>query len=184
MDIKVHILHDNQRYERLEPLLKELESQGITNYEIIQPEVDVKKFPYENINAAHKSIVRMAKEQGLKECLIFEDDILFTSPNAWKYFLENKPPEYDLYLWGSYIAPLSNNRICGFQAYFISEKFYDRYLSVGDKLHIDTAMDDLKGDYYFCYPFPILQRAGLSANNTGGIVNYNAILKEEDIYRG
>lgn len=184
--IKVHILHDNQRSERLEPLLKELAEQGITNYEIIQPEIDVKKFPFENINHAHKSIVKMAKEKGLKEVAIMEDDVMFTCPTAWKYFLDNKPDDYSVYVSATYIMPPSHNLLTGFQCYLVHESFYDLYLSVPDKAHIDNAICDLKSNHKICYPFIALQRPGYSANHPGQQVNYNAGcgIKETDLYRG
>lgn len=184
--MKIHILHDNQRSERLEPLLKELAAQGITDYEIIQPEIDPKKFPFENINHAHKSLVRMAKEKGMKEICIMEDDNYFVSPNAWKYFLENKPKDYTVYVSATYIMPPSHNLLTGFQMYFVHEKFYDLYLSVPDKVHIDNAICDLKSNHKICYPFASLQRPGYSANNPGHEVNYNAGcgIKETDLYRG
>jgi hypothetical protein len=65
----------------------------------------------------------------------------------------------------------------------VHEKFYEKFLSVPDDVHIDTSMDELKGNYVFCYPFAALQRAGFSANNRT-VVNYNPILKNEDVYGG
>ncbi len=184
MDIKLHILHDDRQPQKLPLLLNELSSQGITNYEIVPAIIEGNKTVVESINAGHKSIVRKAQEQGLPFVAIGEDDLMFSAPYAWQFFLKNMPEQYDLYLWGSYIQPISNHKICGFQLYFVSEKFYDEFLSVPDTAHIDVAMDDLKGDYHFCYPFPALQRSGFSANNPGAEVNYNGILKQEDIYKG
>jgi len=176
----INVIYDSRHPERYEVLLKEFETQGITDYKfwdcIIMPNV------VESINASHKMIVRDAKEKGLDEVIIAEDDLMFTSPNSWKYFLSQKPSSYDLYLWGSYILPISNNMVCGFQLYFVSSKFYDKYLSIKDDAHVDTEMDTLKGDYHFCYPFPALQRKGFSANNKM-VSDYNIILKEEDIYK-
>ncbi len=184
--MKLYILHDNQRSERLEPLLKELKTQGITNYEIIQPVVDPSKFPFENINHAHKSLVRMAKEKGMKEICIAEDDLMFTSPNAWNYFLENKPKDYTVYLGGTYHMPIDLNLIIGFHLYIVHESFYDLYLSVPDKSHIDNSICDLKSNHKICYPFIALQRSGYSANHPGQIVDYNegCGIKETDLYRG
>lgn len=98
-------------------------------------------------------------------------------------FLEQKPETFDLYLWGSYIVPLSNNCVNGFQLYFISNNWYDAFLATPENKHIDSYMDEIKGDYHFCYPFPCLQRKGFSINNNGQ-VDYNILLKPEDIYRG
>ena len=113
--------------------------------------------------------------------IIGEDDLTFTSKTSWQYFLDNMPKEFDLYLACTYTPPISNKKICGFHLYAVGQSFYDKFLSVPETLHIDTAMDDLGGDYVFCYPFPALQRSGYSANNKA-VVNYNNTLSKEDIY--
>lgn len=184
MDI-VNVIYDDrhtpQDYGRL---LEEFIVQGITKYKFHEATV-LRHSVVDSIAASHKKIVQDYKDRGIKECIIMEQDGTFTSPNAWKFFLENKPKSFDLYLWGSLIVPISNHCVCGFQLYIISEKFYDRFLSVPNNLHIDNAMDDLKGDYHFCYPFPCLQRPGFSVNN-GENVNYTegCGIQEKDIYRG
>lgn len=176
----LNIIYNEVRFERYDPLIEELKKQNITDYKIwdcIRLNNVV-----ESINASHKMIVKDAKERGLKEVCIGEDDLMFTSPNSWKYFLEKKPDNYDLYLACTYIIPISNNQICGFHLYCVHEKFYEKFLSIPDKEHIDTAANNIEGNYVFCYPFPALQRAGFSANNRT-VCNYNALLKEDDIYK-
>lgn len=180
----INIILDERRCERKELLLEEFRQQNITDFKfwdcVILPDV------VQSINASHKMIVRDAKERGLKEVCIIEDDLEFTCKGAWDYFLKQKPEKYDLYLWGSYLLPLSNNMVCGFQLYFISENFYDKFLYCPDNVHIDTEMDKLDGDIKFCFPFPALQRAGYSANNKA-VVNYNDILYTsfpDHIYKG
>lgn len=177
--MKINIIYDSRRFEKYEPLIKELEGQK-AEYEIwpciIQNDVP------SSINASHKMIVRMAKEQGLKEVCIGEDDLMFTAKDSWQFFLKNKPDVYDLYLSSTYVLPISNNIVCGFHLYLVSERFYDKFLSVPDNSHIDTAMNDINGNYHFCYPFAAIQRAGFSANNMA-VCNYNTILKPEDIYQ-
>jgi hypothetical protein len=174
----LNVILDERRIEKYDPLISELRRQKI-KYEIwpciLRPNV------VSSINASHKMIVRDAKEKGLKECFVGEDDLMFPAADGWQYFLKNKPTSYDLYLACTYVVPISNNRVCGFHLYAISDKFYDQFLSIPDDVHIDTYMDELKGDYHFCYPFPALQRPGFSSNNMA-ISNYNAVLKPEDIY--
>lgn len=161
--------------------MDELKRQGITNYEIwpckMLPSV------VSSINNSHKMIVRDAMEKGEEETVICEDDLMFVAKDGWRYFLSKKPKEYDLYLAATYILPVESNKICGFHLYFIHSRFYEKFLSVPDTSHIDTAMDDLNGEYHFCYPFAALQRAGYSANN-GMITNYNQILEDKDVYGG
>jgi hypothetical protein len=139
----------------------------------------------ESINASHKMIVRDAMEKGFEEVCIAEDDLMFTAEDGWQHFLNKKPKEYDLYLASTYIVPVSNNMVCGFHLYMVHSRFYEQFLSVPNNSHIDTAMDALKGKYEFCYPFSALQRPGFSANNKHQpTVNYNSLLKEEDVYGG
>jgi len=178
---KLNIIYDARRFEKYHPMMTELDRQGIVDFEIwpciMYPDV------VESINASHKMIVRDAKEKGLSECFIAEDDFTFPAEDGWHYFLRNKPKNYDLYLGGTYVTPISNNIICGFHLYSISENFYDKFLSMPDKEHIDTAANNIKGDYHFCYPMAAIQRAGFSMNNKQD-VNYNILLKEEDVYGG
>lgn len=176
----VNIIYNKIQVEDYDRLIKEFDEQNITEYKFWDA-IMVNYKAVEGINASHKMIVRWAKENGMKEIIIAEQDLMFTSTSSWKYFMDNKPEKFDLYLWGSYVKPLSSNLVCGFHLYIISEKFYDKFLSVPYNVHIDTAMDLLKGDYKFCYPFPALQRVGYSLNNMA-VVNYNAILSKEDIY--
>ncbi len=35
-----------------------------------------------------------------------EDDVRFTNPNSFKYFLENKPKDFDIYLSGIYLGEI------------------------------------------------------------------------------
>lgn len=178
----INVIFDDRHNNDYGRLLGEFIQQGIAKYKFWDCVVD-KDSVVASINRSHKNIVARAKGQGHKKCVIAEQDLEFTCPTAWQYFLKNEPKEYDLYLWGSYILPLTNHRVCGFQLYIISEKFYDTFLSIPENVHIDTYMDELKGDYKFCYPFPALQRVGFSANNRA-VVDYNKILEPKDIYNG
>lgn len=176
----INIIHDIRLLDRYGLLIDELHRQEVYDYKIWNC-IEDKGSVIRSINLSHKAIVRYAKEQWLKEIAIAEDDLQFTAPGAWEFFLKNKPEVYDLYLACSYL-PLHSGLVCGFHLYFISEKFYDQFLSVPDNLHIDTAMEGLKGNYVFCYPFPALQRPSWSANNREK-VDYNKVLNPEDIYR-
>lgn len=179
---KLNIIYDARRHEKYEPLIKEMNEQGIDDYEIwpclLLPDV------VQSINSSHKMLVNYAVDNKLPEICIAEDDVMFTKPGAWDYFLKNKPhpDDYDLYLAATYTPEDPPKQICGFHLYFVSSRFYEKFLTVPDFEHIDTAINDLKGDYVFCYPFPALQRPGFSANNKMQ-VNYNKTLREQDIYK-
>ena len=179
----VNIIFDSRRQEKYDPLIFELQAQGICDYRIwpclIYPDV------VKSINASHKMVIKDAVYNNLPECFLMEDDCCFPAADGWQYFLRNKPDpsEYDLYLAATYIPTDPPKHVCGFHLYSVSAKFYERFLSVPDETHIDTAMDDLKGDYKFCYPFAALQRPGFSANNMMQ-VNYNSCLQDKDVYGG
>jgi hypothetical protein len=178
----INVIHDNRLMGRYEALMSEFANENITDYKIWEP-VEDRKSVVTSINLSHKRIVAWAKSQGLKDVCIGEDDLCFSAKGGWQHFLSQKPEVFDVYLWGSFIVPLSNNCVCGFQLYIMSEKFYDKFLSSPIDTHIDTYLDNLKGDYKFCYPFSVLQRVGWSANNKA-ITNYNSALREEDIWKG
>lgn len=177
----INIIYDDRHSEDYERLLGEFIRQGISKYRFW----DAIAFPDDvvrSINASHKMIVRWAKENNKKEVVIAEQDLTFPSANGWKYFLEQKPASYDLYLACTYIPPVTNSKVCGFHLYVMQEKFYDKFLSIPDNVHVDTHMNNIEGDYHFCFPFAALQRPGFSANNKD-LVNYNMVLSKEDIYQ-
>jgi len=177
----LNTIHDNRMSDRLQPLLNEMDVQGIT-CKLWNP-IECVNSVVKSINLSHKQIVQDAKFQGLKRVFIGEDDLMFTCKGAWDYFLESMPETFDLYLACTFIVPISNNKVCGFHLYAIDEKFYDSFLSAPEDVHIDAYMDELKGDYKFCYPFPALQRPTWSSNNKA-FADYNSALRPEDIWQG
>lgn len=185
---KLHIIFDERRSEKYDPLIMELRRQNISLFEIfpciMKPDV------VSAINASFKMIIRVAKEQGLKEVCVCEDDLYFPHNHGWEYFLKNKPVNYDVYIAGNYLIdkpetfypPLVKvSEWVGNHCIIVHEKYYDTWLSIPDNLHCDTAHRGL-GDFYVCYPFAALQRPGYSSNNKA-VVNYNAALKPEWIYQ-
>ncbi len=179
---RLNIIFDNRQPDDYERLTNEFEVQGIADYKFWDAVV-LKESVVESINASHKMIVKDAKERKLKEVVIAEQDLTFPANDGWDYFLRSKPNGFDIYVACSYVPPISNNILCGFHLYIVSEKFYDDFLSIPNNSHIDTAANDLKGDYKYCYPFAALQRPGFSANNPGSPVNYNSLLQPTDIYQ-
>ena len=179
--VKLNIIYDNRRTEKYDLLIAELDRQGISDYEIFP--CIIRNDVIESINASHKMLIQKAKDEGEEMICVAEDDLWFPADDGWQYFLKNKPGKFDLYLGGSYVIDDCFPQICGFHLYICHEKFYDRFLSVPNNKHIDTEINNLKGDFHFCRPFPALQRPGFSANNKC-VVNYNGILKEGDVYVG
>lgn len=152
----LNIIHDNRFFERFGLLMYELERQGITDFKIWDAIID-RKTVVESINASHKMIVRWAKENNLKEVLIAEDDLMFPNQNGFKYFMDNKPEKYDVYIGGSYLI---DNRIkyekpnvkvpewAGNQLVMISERYYDTFLNLPDETHIDSVQQSFGSIFY------------------------------------
>jgi hypothetical protein len=145
----------------------------------------------ESINLSHKAIVQYAKDKGLKEVCICEDDLMFTCAGAWEYFNKNKPDQFDIYVGGTYLidnpesyAPprIKVDEYVGNHLIVVSERYYDTFLSVPVLAHIDTVHRGL-GEFYVCFPMVALQRPGHSSN-VGCDVNYNKEIKPEWRYNG
>ncbi len=190
-DIVPQILYDDRWPEYFSFIVDEMHNQGISKYVWHSPIMDDNVV--KSINISQKAIVRKAKERGDKYCCIMEQDIWFKSENGWKYFIDNIPQEFDVYIGGSYLkdidvkyeAPLTKvNSWIGNHCIIISERYYDKFLESNELEHID-AVQSGKGEFYLCYPMVAFQRVGFSANNKT-ICDYNigCGITEEDIYKG
>lgn len=184
----INVIYDNRYSDDYERLISEFEKQGISDYKFWDAEVYTHSV-LESITASFKKIVRWAKENNLDEVQIAEQDLFFTSPNSYKYFIENKPQYFDLYISGSYLisneyeykAPLVRvKEYVGNQLIVINSKYYDKFLNIPDDNHVDTIQSGL-GEFYVVFPFIGLQRPGYSANAQVE-VNYNPIIPKEYIY--
>lgn len=144
-----------------------------------------------SINASHKQIVRWAKSIDAQCVIIAEDDVFFPAEDGWNYWLSKEPGYYDIYFGGNY-AQLYDGRDTapyryvlepvGMHCYMMGAKYYDKFLAVPDTAHIDTAQVG-NGIFKVCHPFAAIQRPGFSANSRQQ-VDYNTLLKPEDIYGG
>lgn len=190
MDI-INVLHDNRLVDRYGWVMEELIKCGISKYRIWDAVIEPTKTTTESVNAGLKQIVQYAKEKGHRECVIWEDDVTFPNKNGWKYFLDNKPKYFDIYIGGSYLIdvpeydytpPLVKVKgYVGNHCIIIAEKYYDTFLSSPPTGHIDSDQDG-KGDFYVCFPYAALQRPCISGNNGNQLVNWNVILPEGFVY--
>lgn len=164
--------------------MKELEVQGIYDYEL-WPAL-LKKTRKESINAAHKQIVEYAIVAGWDKVVIAEDDIKFTNPLSWKYYLSNEPDDYDIYLSMVYLGDIDKNNcvksFTGMTLYTVSKRFYEKFLSVNDDEHIDRALGGI-GKFVVCNPFIAIQYNGWSSN-TGKEEKYDNLLLNRVLYDG
>lgn len=147
-----------------------MEEQGISNFKvwdgIFDPNDTIKA-----ISRSHKRIVRYAKENNLPRIIIAEDDIQFTRPGAWDYFLKSIPEDCDLYLGHIYFGKWDDNgkingEFSSFSLYCINSKFYDYFLSVSERQHIDLVMNKARRyDIRVCLPMVCRQANGWSDNS-------------------
>lgn len=157
--------------------------------------VIVQNMPFMGVAIAHQRIVLDAKLKGLKEVYIAEDDIIFSHPNSWKYYIENKPTEFDLYLGGIYNLDGQggnldeNNRVkdffCGMTLYCVPEHYYDQFLSTIQYNHIDRQLSKRSDTDKFivCNPFVVYQRNGWSDLKQKD-VDYSNYVDKMNLYRG
>lgn len=190
MGIIVNCIHDDRSFYRLPQVIEEFEKYGI-EYKIWPACID-KKTILESITESFRRIIQDAKDNGLKEVWIAEDDCFFVSPGAWDYFVNNKPDKFDVYISGSYFVhnewdykpPVVKVRQwVGNHLIVVNESYYDKWLDSKPDGHIDTEQEG-KGDFYVCFPYAALQRPSRSANHDFQEVNYNVSVPNEYIYKG
>lgn len=157
----LHIITLPQRKSQIEEEIRRLSIDAVFWDAIVLPN------PKQAISRSHKRIVKYAKDNGIKEIAIAEDDCIFTSINSWKYFVEKKPDDYDIYLGNHYggIKRKDNTlfSFSGLTIYFIHCRYYDQFLSTFELKNIDTAQAG-KGIFVLCQPEIARQRIGYSYN--------------------
>lgn len=182
--VKVYILGGGgQHSKRLPVLIKELEEQGVANYEIVGSVHDTSSIR-KTINASHRSMVQRARDEGLSKVVCMEDDIRFTDVGAWDYYLENEPDDYDIYFGGIYLGKIVDGIVKSFSAmhcYCVHERFYDIFLSVDKEKHIDEALSGL-GKYWVSDPMIAVQHNGIS-DSSQTYCNFDSITSSRKLYK-
>ena len=180
----LNIIHLSHRIDRYNNVLDELESQGITDFAFWEGFLDREK-PSRGIAKAHQQIVAWAAKQCLNEILIAEDDIKFTSKNAFRYFLMNEPKEYDLYLGGiSYGRVKEDSTVddfAGTHLYKIRRCFFETFLSLSGQKDIDRDLAG-KGKYVVSIPMVAIQSDGFS-DNVNEYRNNKFYFEKRDLWR-
>lgn len=193
--MNAHVIYNPYRPVTNETLYAELDRQGI-NAKFWEPVYDSSDV-VRSINLSHKQIVQFAVDHHLPEICIMEEDVMFPAPDGWKYFLANKPDDFDLYLGGTYgLNDSAFNRIrsnpgtieihnfAGLHCYIINHTYYERFLAMPENKHIDDQPG--LGRFYVCAPFAALQHPGWSCNARRP-VDYNCderSLPKDCIYYG
>lgn len=184
---KIHIIHlrgTEWSEARFNSFTKEMNEQGISDYKVWEGIHDTNRM--RGISRAHKQIVSYAKEKGLPDVCIGEDDIYFLAPGAFDYYIQNKPMEYDLWLGGiSNRLKIQDGYMTDFRGmtlYTVHERFYDTFLSVPENVNIDAGLKGL-GKYYLCDKIVCSQRAGYSYHKKRH-TDYSHLLKQYKVYGG
>lgn len=194
--IPPRIIHNQNNVARHLNLLKQLTNQNITDYTFEDP-VYLKKpngVPDSTLGVAeaHKNVIR--KYYNEEKILIFEDDIVFTSPRSWKVFwelAEELPHFWTIYAGGCYSfnqkREFSENLDVikgwgGAHWYLINKRAYDKVLECPENKHIDKWIGNVQTIYAPKYLLSRqMERAfeGESAKSErrGSVVNYPQIRK-------
>jgi len=181
----INVIYDSRRTEKWMPLVKTIGEQTIDVDIIVHDAILDKTSVIAGISKAHQSVVQYAKDRGMPFILIAEDDLWFPSSGGLEYFLDKMPESFDIYLASTYVLPVEENIVCGLHLYMVSSKFYDKFLSIPNNIHIDEALDNMRlageCDAHICVPFAALQRAGFSSNNAA-YCDYNKKIPKELVY--
>lgn len=179
----IHIINLKKRVDRRAEVTKQMEMEKCS-YMFWNGILG--KTPKENVAAAHKQIIQHAKDNGLPEICVAEDDLQWTGSGAWKYFLENKPTDFDVYV-GSYYSGKHDEKFIvkgfrGLTIYICAAKYYDTFLSLSESIHIDSAID-LSGAKIVVSPkFVATQSPGFS-DQRRRFANDSSKMVGKDLYK-
>lgn len=180
----LHIIHLRHRIDRKQLLINELIKQEITQYKIWPGIINLKNRQL-GIYQAHCQIVKQAERNGLPSVTIAEDDICFSSHGAYRYFLDNEPDNYDLYLGGIIYGRISTDFItsdfAGATLYRISRRFFTTFLNLPEQGNFDRNLKGL-GIFKICNPMVAYQYNGLSDNQDKFLV-LDPYIKRHTWYR-
>lgn len=181
----LHIIHNNDRIDRYNQLMSELEKQGISNY-YLWDAIHDNRGTYQGINRAHKQIVQWAKENELPYVTIAEDDLQFFDKGAYEYFLSNEPEDYDLYLGGVFLGEIDSNneteKFTGLSLYKVHSDYYNSFLHAEENEHLDIALCYEGGLFKVCNPFVVRQHNGYSFNEKRHM-NYDFLFANRNVFK-
>lgn len=145
------------------------------------------KIPKINIHAAHKQIVKHAKEQEISSICIAEDDLVWSGSGAWKYFLDNQPKDADAYVGSYYSGSHDENFVvkglCGLTLYIIYAKAYDLFLSLPEHRHIDSAFGN-SGAKIIVSPLFVCRQSSGYSDQRKRFCDDSKRLKNKNMYNG
>lgn len=181
--MKIAVIHNFDAGDRFDRLMNEFKTQGIKEFSFF-PAVHDTTSVAKGINLAHKQCIQFAKDMGLPEICVMEDDVQFTNLDSFSYFLRHKPEDFDIYLSGIYVGDIQEDNtvhtFSGFHCYIVHNRFYDKYLSTPLDAHIDRSLGGL-GKFVVSDPFVAIQYNGYSYN-TKMDMNYDSLLEGRKLY--
>jgi hypothetical protein len=191
--MNIGVIHDIKHLPRLEHI-EELLKQGITHWT---------NFPaiyasptYVGIMQAHKNAVKTLFETPQADgslpdrVCVFEDDILFTSKDSFKKFIDQTPQDFDIYLGGYSMQfgmkPLPGgisklNEFAGMHCYILHRKALNRFLALPTGKHIDRSCKVL--DIYTCYPVIALWQNNKHSYRRGKVTDHSTIIANIPQYK-
>lgn len=131
-----------------------------------------------------KKIVRWAKENNLERVTIGEDDLLFSAPGAWQYYLDNIPEDYDTFLGSVYSGQIENGRILngysGHTLLTVHSRFFDLFLALKEHDHCDRQLGNFcfERKFIVCQPFVVFQIPESFSDNHNRMASHEEYLKE------
>jgi hypothetical protein len=159
----IHIIHLTHRTDRMRNIQEQMEGQNIKEFRIWEGIID-KQYRPSGICRAHKQIVQYALHNQLPEITIVEDDICFTAPGAFEFYLQSEPASYDLYIGGLTWGEVRNGMVTDFAGtvlYRIRRHFYETFLNLPESGDFDRNLKGL-GIYRVCEPMIAIQQDGYS----------------------
>lgn len=193
----LHIIHTDLRYKDIAKAATQIRKQNYLEQcaehsikFMIHPGVTGALQIFHNINAAHKNVIRYAKENLLPYIHIAEDDFVFTGKGAWKYYLDNKPQSFDMYMAVIYAGTVENQKVLsafsgGMSVYTVSEKFYDFILNAPANEHLDRLIGTVANQYDLLVPpkYCVRQLGGYSFNFDRSF-NYSGFEEGKEFFTG
>lgn len=195
MEVIPQVICGNRTKENINGFLLELSKNGI-NRVIIQNGYYEDEDSRTNIACAHKKCVIHAMDNDWPYAIIMEDDVLFTHPKSYEYFLDSMkylPKDWDIYTSAFYSTMTFDEdymniyRIKGFaglQCYAVNKRFFQTFLTCPPKQNIDQwSSKPGMGACFVCHPFAAIQKPGFS-ENVNEYKDYSSLLIGKKIYMG
>lgn len=132
------------------------------------------------IAKSHKKCVRIAKDNNWSGVVILEDDVNFLHHDSLKIFMElidKLPKDCDLFLGGIHSGHMKYSAtkkgytkvigtFSGLHCYYLSARYYDRFLETQEDLNIDFALSEvMKARTYVAVPILVSEIPGFSFNS-------------------